>query len=561
MLALQQSAGNAAVSRAMTVQRAPGGAQQQQPQQQQPQQQPQPQVPSQIAPLIARLERDLRAYDGFRLHHEKALKNGDYWNSRTPEDLLPWCTHIQQLFQHLDAWRAADPAVERWYTASPALDTLRGTIAGHLVRYTEQTQNYGYFLMYHFGRMWREPQMRGQPFNGSYLGHFASLSAETRHTLEVDLDVSTERVRHNLGGAQGPAWVDSKRAEIEAGLRQCVLRHYSPADRVESIMGTAQAPRPNPALKSAAILEKEPTPFQHNTGGFDFVDLTNHGFVFFYIEQAGAGFRGSRFGGPDPARITLPISMLEQHNGWVMQNDFLDREFPTIRATDQGEMLSYTRKPDVAQKQDKYLSVPAKSPEGQLKNAVHEAKALYAAAEERVQRVAKTSEQVGRLAQQGDKPDVLIRKMRQLMQQEKALRDEVAKIDQVKLGELQQKRASALDNSKKYSRQVRIHRPADMPAMTGHTQYTGPASQTVREEKTRSNVLVGGDIIPGLAQRCIVEIARIQRQQPSVGARLRAMSGDELINVLLKDFIRPQAMLQKTVPFTRADVEFKNPRP
>ncbi|MFJ8630834.1 hypothetical protein [Streptomyces sp. NPDC093568] len=74
-------------------------------------------------------------------------------------------------------------------------------------------------------------------------------------------------------------------------------------------------------------------------------------------------------------------------------------------------------------------------------------------------------------------------------------------------------------------------------------------------------MLVGGDIIPGLAQRCVVEIARIRRQQPPVGARLRAMSGDELINVLLKDFIRPQAMSQKTVPFSRADVEFKNRRP
>ncbi len=34
------------------------------------------------------------------------------------------------------------------------------------------------------------------------------------------------------------------------------------------------------------------------------------------------------------------------------------------------------------------------------------------------------------------------------------------------------------------------------------------------------------------------------------------MSGDELANVLLKDFIRPQAMIPWSVAITRGDVQY-----
>lgn len=581
LLGLQHQAGNAAVSRALTaqrhtvdphgtaavVQRAPDEGTQ--PAAQEPQQ---PAAePSLLAAIVPEFMRRINAFNQTKAVHDTAVSHRDYEQGKRPRATLQRALEVAQILKYIEQKRVIDPQVEQWCVLKETqLLNATKTIDAAIAQYGEQWRNYGYFLMLHFGQLWEQPELAAQRplVENSYSGYFQSLSREARSTQEQDPDVARVRQGHALSSSTEPAWIDRKRDEIEAGLRRCVLRHYAPANRVEGIMGPAHAPAPDPVLKSAAILEDEKPGFENNTTSYDTGQLANHGFVFFYIEQAGAGFRGSRFGGDDPARITLPISMLEQRRGWVMQNDFLDREFPTIRADDEGKTISYVREADEDLTfeidelggYDEYSSVPAKSPEGRLKKAVHESRKLYLDADASIKKMAATAKEAGALARARKNPEKMVALMRQLQQEETDLRDQLAGIDRTKLAEQQEERTKALADSRKYSHKVRIHRPAADGKDAGESHYHGSAVREARPEPIKSNILFGADIVPGLAQRCVIEIARIERQRPEVAARLKAMAGDDLIRVLLKDFVRPQAMLQAEVSFTRANVEFKNPR-
>jgi hypothetical protein len=79
-------------------------------------------------------------------------------------------------------------------------------------------------------------------------------------------------------------------------------------------------------------------------------------------------------------------------------------------------------------------------------------------------------------------------------------------------------------------------------------------------EHLRGNILAGPHILPGLASRGVLEISRIEAQggHDALAERMKAMPGDDLADMLLKDFIRPQAMLPWSVAITRGDVEYKN---
>jgi hypothetical protein len=76
-------------------------------------------------------------------------------------------------------------------------------------------------------------------------------------------------------------------------------------------------------------------------------------------------------------------------------------------------------------------------------------------------------------------------------------------------------------------------------------------------QQVHGNTLAGPHIISGLALRGVLEIARIEAQggHGALVNRMKAMSGEELFRMLLKDFIRPQAMVPWAVRITRGDVE------
>ncbi|WP_235216471.1 hypothetical protein, partial [Streptomyces toyocaensis] len=532
----------------------------------------QPHPPDQVGVAVNELVRRTNIFRQSAKRHFTALMNRDYQEGKRPQIPLQKANEVREILDHIERLADTDTAFQQWcndYTHHR--QALRSEITNALTSLNEQWRNYGYFLMLHFGGIWNTPELKGHSVNYSYSEYFRAMSAGNVRSLDEDPAVVEARRQHAASGKTDSPWVDQKRAEIEAALRRCVLRHYSPADRVERILGPENAHQPGPALKSQAVLEDENTgSFEYNSGSYDIEHLADHGFVFFYIEPAVSTFRASRFGGDDPARITVPIDRLEQQNGWVMLNDFLEREMPTLRANDQGELISYIRKVDKTLLEDtnwtghmdEYVNVPAKSPEGKLRRALYTAKALFNEVEDSVDLVAGLARRAHDLMEyeddDEDMPYRLVRIMRQLREEEDLLKAVLAKIDQEKLERLRQERAKALKDSKDYSHKVRIYRPGQLSHKTGHIQYNGVGTTDVRPEPGTANILVGADVIPGLALRCVVEIARIERTRPHVASRLKSMSGEALVRVLLKDFIRPQAMLQREVPFTRADVEFKN---
>lgn len=78
------------------------------------------------------------------------------------------------------------------------------------------------------------------------------------------------------------------------------------------------------------------------------------------------------------------------------------------------------------------------------------------------------------------------------------------------------------------------------------------------KERLRSNTLKGRDIVPGLVDRAVLEIMRLEEVNPALAERLKSMSGTELMKFLLKDLLRPQAMLPNSVDLSNATLRVKS---
>ncbi|MFF7392529.1 DUF4157 domain-containing protein [Streptomyces scabiei] len=98
-----------------------------------------------------------------------------------------------------------------------------------------------------------------------------------------------------------------------------------------------------------------------------------------------------------------------------------------------------------------------------------------------------------------------------------------------------------------FARQLALTVPGDQ-------MVYGPEKELKRPELLQKNILAGSDIIPGLVERALVEIIRFEQANPPLAQRLKAMSGAELMDFLLRDLLRPQAMLPNSVDISSATV-------
>ncbi|UQZ91385.1 hypothetical protein C4J81_18985 (plasmid) [Deltaproteobacteria bacterium Smac51] len=76
-----------------------------------------------------------------------------------------------------------------------------------------------------------------------------------------------------------------------------------------------------------------------------------------------------------------------------------------------------------------------------------------------------------------------------------------------------------------------------------------PPKVLQRQERLFQNVLVGRDIIDGLAYRAAVEIMRIFQVNPDAAMAMVTLDGDPLLLLILKHLFRPQALLPRGVAF------------
>lgn len=296
-----------------------------------------------------------------------------------------------------------------------------------------------------------------------------------------------------IQAGKGGDWVTKVTNDLERQLRSSVLSHYTTQPRAEAmVVGDKK-------LKSKTVLEQETPDAPNNTQGYDSVALANDAFTFWFIEPGGRTDvgRDTRFGkdqaDPDakPARIELDI--LDSGlltSGWIMLSDFAQREYPVLEA-------------DRADRTHTRSYLPTRKPTDQ-RDTVRM-----------------------REFQRGDISD------EDLMESITAF-------------------AGIEDGTE---RQVRGVARQQAVTDSGNRMVYGPEPNPIKyPELLHHNVLMGKDIIPGLTQRAVVEIMRLEKVNPQLAKRLKTMPAMELMAFLLKDLVRPQAMIPNAVDLTKARV-------
>ncbi|WP_443059355.1 eCIS core domain-containing protein [Streptomyces sp. NBC_00435] len=246
-------------------------------------------------------------------------------------------------------------------------------------------------------------------------------------------------------------------------------------------------------MKSKTELLRANPDAPNNSEAYDKHVLANEGFVFFFLEVPGSPFRETRFGGEEPARIEIPLTASPlMSQGWLMLSDFAQREYPTVRAKPEDPAQTQSR---LGTREDTFsdgFSLPVR------------------------------------------KFDVGAGAGADALDMEKVM--------------------DAMGNERNEDRRGQILFSMTQALSDPHSTmtYGSGAQEQVHSERLRSNTLIGRDIVPGLVERAVVEIQRLGEVNPQLADRLKAMSGDELMRFLLKELLRPQAMLPNTVDLSAA---------
>ncbi|WP_030994001.1 MULTISPECIES: hypothetical protein [unclassified Streptomyces] len=409
----------------------------------------------------------------------------------------------------------------------------------------EMDESSPYDYMTEKGALWGPELDSGAPPGRAFI---ASRSQKNITSMEQEI-------------APDEGWQDAVRAKLEAALSTRQLHHYTTRQRAEKALGTSGSGHIDSKVK---LLDDNPGKnIEHNTQDKDEEFLANDAFVFFFISEADAPFRKTRFTEGDasgPARIALPLSRITE-SGWIMLNDFIEIEHPTLRSNAEGELLSYRRDDESS---DKFHS-----PEGKAQEGRDKIKKFWRHFRELDRRAKILTTTLSENPDPSDREGIL------------ALADLLKDIkeDFTKAGVADGYRrvvADArghLERGARFNSQVRrfdVLQDGDRVPEHGSMRYMkgaghrkaadARAAKEVQEytEYLHNNTLAGPHAIKGLALRGVLEISRIERQggHDALVNRLKNMSGDELANVLLKDFIRPQAMIPWSVAITRGDVQY-----
>ena len=318
--------------------------------------------------------------------------------------------------------------------------------------------------------------------------YFESLSK--LNMTHMNREISHERLTSH-------DWFNDMVSKIITLLNNSRVNHYTTSEKVRAMMG---GDHPTGEMKSQSLLEHEGADIQHNTQEFDLKALSNTGFLFFFIEQPEAPLRHTRFaeGEGFPARISVPIreSGLLTH-GWVMLSDMAQRELPNIKT-----------KPD----------------------------------NHGIGSVLPTRE----YAEQGRE----LRTMGFTQKVRTTVTDPIADMTRP------QPPVDMHDDDK-----GTFNLLSDLFAIDAHHHlaYTKPnlPEETIEEsvkfpEKYYNNILVGSDIIPGIAHRVTLEIHRINSVNPVLGAQLKAFNENQLFNLIFKHLLKPQALIPNSMIIKRA---------
>jgi hypothetical protein len=459
---------------------------------------------------------------------------------------------------------SADPAAQQ-ATARALAAAVRDEVEAEFVRRhapelsgwaTAPDHAEQYRKMVRRGSLWQQAGPKdasGAPVSGR--GYIAHQSAENVTAMSGEL------------GTRPGAWQEETVRKLRTALGARVLHHYTNDRRVEEMFRGAGGPREGELKSMDSLFRDETWQGNHNTGTGDEAVLADTGFVFFFIDRPGAPFRDSRFtaGGRRPARVTVPMSALVR-DGWVMLTDFLEQDHQVIRADRDGHTI-------------KYRNASTDTPEEHMADLQWEISRCWEADPDLDDEV---NHLAGRLARalRAD-PDRtptreilrMVRKRAEVHQLFDYFHRQGEPVFRTPYRELAARFDRHAATSLRFNRQVRRFDPDPTanPPMGGAMRHiNGAASEAVSSgpgaaalvqryrEHLSGNILAGPHIVPGLALRGALEISRIEAAggNEPLADRLKAMPGDELADLLLRTFVRPQAMLPWSVRITRDDVEY-----
>jgi hypothetical protein len=350
-------------------------------------------------------------------------------------------------------------------------------------------------------------------------------------------------------------WHRAMFRELHTALSRMVLHHYTNHHHIERMYHDYPH---NAVLKSKdRLAEDHPGfAFRHNTSPEDETDLGNTGFVFFFLARPHEPFRPTRFSeGGHPARLTVPMDTLVR-DGWVMLNDFLEQEYPTLRSDARGDLLRYKRN-------------ALEAPEEKMEDFRWDAEEFWpkdGAGADRA--IADAAHRIAHsLAADPDTPPVrdIVAILEGRKEADRLFEARYRKTYTAARREYERNAAE----SARFDRQVRRFDPEPQGTpgdlMGGVLRYVHGSGtvggsgilvnhlvQRYREHLS-GNILAGPHILRGLAARGVLEVARIEAAggNEALVHRLKAMTGDELADVLLRDFVRPQAMIPWAVALGR----------
>jgi hypothetical protein len=422
------------------------------------------------------------------------------------------------------------PDVQR--PASPG-PTIQRTISPDLANWATDPASQQAFPLLNAGRFWGEPQQR-EGVGGRDL--IATLSSRNAATLNTEIGPDT-------------GWQDSVREKVERTLRdRCVLRHYTTLARAQTMLADGGQ------LKSTEKLQQDAPPGTKvaTNSDADIEELGNHGFVYFFIEPENQTGRDTRFaGGPldKPARITVPFDLLTA-NGWIMLTDFVVQDFPSIRANAAGELYSYKAGSSVEEQvRQARLDFGLPLEVGEDGNPAVE----YGLPATLSGQLPGGPSQFSNEEWASVRNDILT-----LVKREAELRKLKPRLGPAAQYDRQVRRFGLDEDSEEGGGAMDYGKgtPGITLSQAREREQQNPADKEFRryQEYLHGNILAGPQIVPGLASRCILEISRVEGQNPNLANQMKAMTGDQLVGMLLKDFLRPQAMLPWSVAVTEANV-------
>ncbi|MDF5723006.1 MAG: DUF4157 domain-containing protein [Rhizonema sp. PD37] len=432
-------------------------------------------------------------------------------------DARPSCQseEIRAMIELWEEWTKKEPASDdlnkkcRDIVENVLLTEMRTTQMQfmNLVSFTNGDEG-PYEQMTEEGLLWSHPDFaqNKQNIGKTGLSYFQALSAMNLESMNGEA-----RNRHFKPlSSMEKLWTSKEKIEerekpdnyLPEWFKQFIQRAKDQLNKVVLTHYTtaerAQIMLKNGGLKSKTVLKRDLAVFKDNSSAYDDQALANTGFLFFFIETADASARATRFGTDNGNEVDAARISIPIKRSGLLERGWI--------------MLS-----DFAQREYPDIQTNAKS--DTVRSWLHT-----------------RSEEL-------NKPEnvAFTKPVRHFQQGMGQMNGDSDMTEWVGVKGMVKGQAMGDPQSQQ--------------------TYVGPKGKQQFSDKIFNNVLVGKDIIDGLTIRAALEVDRIAIVNPKLGETLKRLEGNALMRFMLKDLMRPQAMIPNTLKINEDDITVIKKKP